>query len=933
MKRREINERRGSMEMDRKQWKRVGMAALTAFVFQGSFFGMAGDVKAQELSASQDLLEFTAQELQAEASDASYAHLKIGDWLDYGDYGIERTDIPGTDYLFYITTKDDKGDVINDTQLAYCVQSYFLTPLPGEHSADMTDNVSSIGGSQNLHKVIYYGYGGAGYDRAEFEAFLEEKYPDYFVGVYTALSAQEQEELSYILTHGAASYAYFTDGTPLEEYLKLQFELRYGDGWEGELERFVGQQLELAGIENGDLDLMGATYGMNREGIAMSKDWYDILTGKKEMQLSMVQEGDTYTFSGNPENTDLTLTFAIPEDFTAAVIRQDGKNEQIEASSEVTLLSGEQISFAYTGEAAAAESGALGDLDTVIDGTLTGTEKEAWNLVVLQTSKGTAEKITKRQQDIAGVSLTDAGQTELDFTVAPEKGAFTIRLEDEEGLPVSGAVLGVYYDEEASVPLCTEDTATALTTDENGEAYLEFAVNQQIKENDGKLYVKQESAPTGNVANEEVYEIGADQNLTITNTRETTTVSGTVEMKLPDGISVPDELTVKLQQDGEEIDSKTITENEGWSYEWSGLPKYGTDESGETAEHAYDIEVTAPDGYAVKTENGKIVVHEAKPAELVIEAQVNLKGRSLKDGEFTFELTQVTDETGKTVVPEGITRTAVNDAQGRVVFDEITCPQAGTYYFTISSEDESHLVKAEVKADPADRDQLAAEITYPNGEPQFEKVYEASGEAKFEGIRVVLENAELTEGAFTFELQNENGDVLQTGTNDAEGNIVFEPIAYTQDDIGKEYVYTIVQSEGSGEDITYDSDPYTLTVKVEDSENSDGTLKITVEAQEIVFKNSAAAEAATDETATEQESSEESNTEKESAAEGTTEEAESDTANQKPDTEAVSEGESEVSDEKGSDSAIAMPLGIAAIVLVVLAAIVWYVRKKKTQDK
>lgn len=901
------------MERGRLQWKKAGMAALAAFIFQSSFLGMAGYVNAQELSAAQDLLEFTAQELETEDSDASYAHLKIGDWLDYGDYGIERTDRAGTDYFFYVTTKDGDGTVINDAQLAYCVQSYFLTPLSGEHSADMTDNVSAVGGAQNLHKIIYYGYGGAGYDRAEFESFLEENYPDYFAEVYMALGEAQQEELSYILTHGAASYAYFTDGVPIEEYLKIQFELRFGDDWEKPYENFVEEELLAAGIEDRDLDLLGATYGMNRTGISMSKDWYEILTEKEMPQLCMAQEGDTYTFLGNTENPDLTLTFAVPEDFTGTVIRRDGKNEEAEELSDVTLLPMEQISFMYTGEAAAAEKGALSDLDTVIDGALTGTEREAWNLVVLQTSKGTAEKITKRQQDIAGVSLTDAGRTELSFTIAPETGAFTVRLEDEEGLPVAGAALGVYYDEEGTVPVGLDDAGAELKTDENGEAYFEFAVNQQIEENDGRLYVKQESAPTGKVLNDEVYEVGADKSLTITNMRETTSVSGTVEMKLPDKISVPDEVTVELQQDGETLDAKTITAEDDWSYEWSGLPKYGTDEAGEAAEHAYEVEVTVPDGYTVSLENGKFIVHEAKPAELVIEAKVNLKGRSLKDGEFTFELTQVTDETGKTVVPKGITGTAVNDAQGRVVFDEITCPQPKTYYFTISSEDESYPVKAEVKADAADRDQLVAEVTYPSGEPEFEKVYEASGEVKFEGIRVILENAELAGGEFTFELRDENGGTLCTGTNDAKGNIEFDPIAYTQDDIGKEYVYTIAQSEQSGENITYDAKTHRVTVKVEDSENSDGTLKITVEAQEIVFKNSAVAEASTDETATEQNLT-----------------AESGAANEKSDTDDAEESKTQASDEKRSDSAIAMPIGIAGIVLVILIGIVWYVRKRKS---
>lgn len=898
------------MERGGLPWKKIGAAVLAAFVFQSSMYGMPMDASAQELSASQDLLEYTAQELLTEDSDAAYAHLKIGDWLDYGDYGIEREDIPGTDYFFYLTTKNAHGDTINDEQLAYCVQSYFLTPLPGEHSADMTDNVSAVGGSQNLHKVIYYGYGGAGYDREEFESLLEEKYPDYFADVYSVLSEKEQEEVSYILTHGAASYAYFTDGTPLEKYLELQFELRFGEDWEKPYKNFIEEELCAAGIEDGDLNLMGATYGMNRTGISIAKDWYEILSKKEMPGLEMEQQGDVYTFQGNEKNDDLTLTFAVPEDFSGTVMRRDGKTEQVQQHSEVTLLPEDQISFRYTGEASATEKDTLADLNTVIEGVMSGAEEEAWNLVVLQTSKGTAEKISKRQQDIAGVSLTDAGRAELSFTVAPEIGNFTLRLEDEEGLPVVGAAVGIYYDETGENPVKQEEAEVTLTTDENGEAYFEFAVNQQIEENGGKLYVKQKSAPTGNVLSDEVYAIGANESLTITNARETMSVSGSVDMKLPDGISAPLKIAVGLHRNGELIDTKTITEKENWSYEWNGLPKYGKDRDGVAEEYAYEVEVTAPDGYAVTQEDGKIIVHEAKPAELVIEAQVNVTGRRIKDGEFTFELTQVTDETGKSPVSDGITDTAVNDAQGKVVFDEVRCPQPGTYYFMVSSENETWPVKAEVKTDSANTDQLVAEITYPDGEPLFEKTYEASGEARIDGIRVLLENAELAGGEFTFELRGENGETICTGTNDAQGNIGFDPIAYTQDDIGKEYVYSVVQSEGGEEGFKYDTEKYEVTVKIEDSENSDGTLKITVSMPEIVFKNSAVLP----------------ERDSERAEDGSKAEDSPETASEaEADTEAASEAENNVH----SDGGIVLPIGIAGGVLMLLAAVVWYVRRRK----
>ena len=47
-------------------------------------------------------------------------------------------------------------------------------------------------------------------------------------------------------------------------------------------------------------------------------------------------------------------------------------------------------------------------------------------------------------------------------------------------------------------------------TDDEGNAYLEFVINQEIAENDGKLYIKEVSAPAGNVSDDTVYEVRAD---------------------------------------------------------------------------------------------------------------------------------------------------------------------------------------------------------------------------------------------------------------------------------------------------------------------------------------------------------------------------------------------------------------------------------------
>ncbi|MCR5135257.1 MAG: Cna B-type domain-containing protein, partial [Clostridiales bacterium] len=65
--------------------------------------------------------------------------------------------------------------------------------------------------------------------------------------------------------------------------------------------------------------------------------------------------------------------------------------------------------------------------------------------------------------------------------------------------------------------------------------------------------------------------------------------------------------------------------------------------------------------------------YKAKPVKLEIEATKVLKGRELKAGEFTFQL-----KDGDKVVAEG-----TNDANGKIVFDELTFKKAGTYTYSM----------------------------------------------------------------------------------------------------------------------------------------------------------------------------------------------------------------------------------------------------------
>ena len=102
-----------------------------------------------------------------------------------------------------------------------------------------------------------------------------------------------------------------------------------------------------------------------------------------------------------------------------------------------------------------------------------------------------------------------------------------------------------------------------------------------------------------------------------------------------------------------------------------------------------------------------------------------------------------------------------------------------------------------------------------------------------------LENATLKEGQFTVEMKDEQGALLQVQSNDAEGHIVFEPITYTEENIGETYVYTFVQQTDGTENgpIIYDTSECEVKIQVADSADSDGSLELTVESAGVFWVN------------------------------------------------------------------------------------------------
>lgn len=85
-----------------------------------------------------------------------------------------------------------------------------------------------------------------------------------------------------------------------------------------------------------------------------------------------------------------------------------------------------------------------------------------------------------------------------------------------------------------------------------------------------------------------------------------------------------------------------------------------------------------------------------------------------------------------------------------------------------------------------------------------------------------LAGRNLNEGEFTFELVDQSGATVATGTNDASGNVELSTVKFTEP--GR-FTYTIREAKGSLGGVDYDATEYKATAEVTD--NGDGTLAVT----------------------------------------------------------------------------------------------------------
>ena len=217
-----------------------------------------------------------------------------------------------------------------------------------------------------------------------------------------------------------------------------------------------------------------------------------------------------------------------------------------------------------------------------------------------------------------------------------------------------------------------------------------------------------------------------------------------------------------------------------------------------------------------------------------IKVHKTLTGRTLDANEFTFELI----EDGRVVA------TGTNDASGKMTLSGIEYTSPGIHNYTIREHghgttangvtysDATYRVTTTVK----DNGDGTLDVTHKlvdADEAEFENVYTAKSTKLALTAAKVLEGADLKAGQFTFKLSG--GGVELTATNDANGQVTFSELSFTQ---AGTYTFTISEVNDGQQGVTYDETERKVTVTVEDDRL--GNLIASVNQEELeacVFRN------------------------------------------------------------------------------------------------
>ncbi|MFS8983477.1 Spy0128 family protein, partial [Streptococcus parasanguinis] len=249
------------------------------------------------------------------------------------------------------------------------------------------------------------------------------------------------------------------------------------------------------------------------------------------------------------------------------------------------------------------------------------------------------------------------------------------------------------------------------------------------------------------------------------------------------------------------------------------------DASGYLGEYEYTVTYTSTDGQdsngqpnnsSVASNDTEFNNHVVAPVTAQFDFSKVLAGRQLTAGEFSFELVDPSDTSTD---PNGkVLQTKTNDANGLVKFDALTFKngQEGTHKYIVREVQGSltgvtyDTMKAEVTVTVTKSGHALAAVTTLPTDTVFNNTYTPSPASAQFRFTKKLEGKTLQGDDFEFELL-ENGNVIQTKKNVADGSITFDAISYATEGV---HTYTVREKAGNDTNIDYDAMNATVTVTV-----------------------------------------------------------------------------------------------------------------------
>lgn len=229
-----------------------------------------------------------------------------------------------------------------------------------------------------------------------------------------------------------------------------------------------------------------------------------------------------------------------------------------------------------------------------------------------------------------------------------------------------------------------------------------------------------------------------------------------------------------------------------------------------------------------------------------------LEGRDWTD-EDKFEFGLTSEDNAP--MPRSTTAFATK-GHADISFGEIAYDKPGTYVYKVSENHagttvdgiaySKNVAEFTVTVTPNAKGKLEASVKKTSGEVEFKNTYTANpAESSVTDqitVTKVLTGHKLQDNEFSFELvegEGEDASVVETVKNDANGNVAFSAIKYTE--IGQ-HIYTLREVKGNAGGIAYDKTVYTVVTTIAD--NGKGQLVAThklkgaEDVKKIEFKNS-----------------------------------------------------------------------------------------------